>query len=182
VIRRARESDSEAICHLAKSLSLGSPNDDTKGFLVYVLAESAYRARIRLSRHFYVSETDGRIDGYLMCYDDQTLTAMQRAGMLSHEDGIIAHVQQMPEPYIFGDQIGVSRAASEKKSPIGVQLMSQLFEDMKREHIGTMYVAILHAPMLNVKSRQFCTRLGFTQITEIANHDGTRWGLYCYGR
>lgn len=180
MIRKARESDSKKIYELAKSLSITNLKDNTKGFLVYVLPKKEYLKRIKISKNFYVSENNNQINGFLMCYDKETLKKMQQKGILAHEDNIINIVQQDAENYLFGDQIGISRLAQEKKSPIGIQIMNYLFEEMKKQNIKTMYVAILHKPKLNIKSKQFCIRIGFKQIKEVKNTDNTIWGIYKY--
>jgi N-acetylglutamate synthase-like GNAT family acetyltransferase len=178
MIRKARETDADEIHHLAESLSIKKLHDTTKGFLVYTLQEAEYRTRILMSNYFFISTNHGHIDGFLMCYDNNILKTSLQSNLLSHEDAIIRFVQNMPEPYIFGDQICISRAAEEQKQPTGIQLMENLFAEMKKHRINTTYVAILHAPTTNHASIQFCTRIGFRKIEEVKNSDNTTWGIY----
>jgi len=113
-----------------------------------------------------------------MCYDNKTLKMMQQNKILAHEDNIINAILQNSEPFIYGDQIVISILAQENKSPIGIQLMNYLFDDMKQQNIRTMYISILHKPTLYTKSKQFCTKIGFKQVDEITNIDNTTWGIY----
>ncbi len=179
-IRKARDSDVEEISKLAKSISFSNIKEGNKGFLVYTLSKKEYLFRIKISNHFYVSEDNHKINGFLMCYDSETLKNLLEEKTLTYEDKIVRLISQMPKPFIFGDQIGVSRQAQKQNFPIGISLMNKLFEDMKKQGINTMYVAILHKPKLNLHSQHFCRRIDFKQIDEVMNKDNTLWGIYKY--
>lgn len=178
MIRKAKENDAKFICDLAEILHIGKKGVTLKGFLVYVLPESGYFARIRLSKYFYVSENNNLIDGFLMSYNSKTLKDMQKKRLLSHEDGIMQFVSNLPEPYIFADQIGVNPKTQQKG--IGLTLWHKLFADMKKNKINVLYGAILHKPICNKHSIDYHRKLGFVQVSEVKNKDNNIWGIYKY--
>jgi N-acetylglutamate synthase-like GNAT family acetyltransferase len=176
MIRKARIKDSESIHNIAEKLHIDKISDTSKGFLVYVLPEKEYVRRIKSSDHFYVSENNNKIDGFLMCYDNNTLKDMQNKGILAHEDGIMNFVKKMHTPYIFGDQIAVDPDTQEKG--IGGKLWGNLLADMKKKDITTMYVAILHKPIKNIHSINYHKKFGITKVSEVKNKDNKIWGIY----
>lgn len=175
ILRPARSEDAASISNLAGSLKLEPRLSTRNGFLVYPLNESGYQARTS-SPFFYVAETDSNLDGFLMCYDSVTLDDFLEKGLLDHEEGLVQYITKQQTPYIFGDQIGVRKGKN--RHNVGTAMMDKLFQDMQQKKIPTMYVGILHQPVRNYASIDFCTKLGFTKISEVANKDETVWGVY----
>lgn len=109
-----------------------------------------------------------------MCYDNRILNQLFEEGSVLHEDQLPVRVTSQNEPYIFGDQIGITTSFK----GTGQMLMQELFTDMRKEGINVMYVGILHSPALNTASKIFCERLGFRCVEEVKNKDEHIWGIY----
>lgn len=176
-IEHANPTDAQKVWSLAESVRLNYQKPQKEGFLVYVLNKDQYLQRIITSPFFYVAKTiDADIEGFLMCYDDKTLQQLITNSELSHEDGITKFLTQQPAPYIYGDQIGINNCHAQ--TGIGNAMMKNLFKEMQTKNIDTMYVAIMHHPIKNTASINFCSKLGFTQVAEITNIDSRVWGIY----
>lgn len=174
IIIPARSEDAASISNLAQSLQLEPELPTRNGFLVYPLNRQGYQIRTT-SPFFYVAENHSNLDGFLMRYDSLTLEDLLKKGLLAHEDGLVQYISKQPTPYVFGDQIRVRKG--ENRREIGTSMMTRLFHDMQQTKISVMYVGILHQPVRNHASIDFCTKLGFTEITEVNNKDGTVWGV-----
>lgn len=113
-----------------------------------------------------------------MCYDAAFLRGLIESGQIAHEDGIMNFLQTA-EPgrdYIFGDQIGVDYKQSHQG--VGTKLMEDLFKKIKTRGIKKMFVAVLHEPVQNSVSKDFCKGLGAKNVAEVENSDGLKWGIY----
>jgi len=172
-IRNAKLSDSEGIYKLAESVKINFENPQKYGFLVY---SKDYKKIIKYSKYFYVIKKEENILAFLMCYDNQILEKLISFGEFSHEDKIIEFVSKQKKPYLFGDQIAVSQKNNLKG--IGKKLMLRLFRDMINNNITDIYVGILHEPIKNMASLNFCNSFGFSQIAEVKNKDNLVWGIY----
>jgi GNAT superfamily N-acetyltransferase len=175
IIRKAKTGDESAIELIANSIKLKDKGPNNKGFLVYILNKEDYQKRIQLSDYFYVAELDNKIIGFLMCYDDETLTHLKNMKLIRHEDSIANYLISQNKPFVFGDQIGVLYDYSNKD--VGSSLIKHLIEDMKKDDINKLYVAILHKPFKNKASLDFCKKLGFRFIEEVENDDKKVWGI-----
>ena len=176
LIRPAAKKDVPYITKLADSIKIDYKNPQKNGFLVYVLNKSKYGIRQEVSKFFYVAEENKKIIGFLMCYDNFTLEELLKNKELNHEDSICNFILNQKGPYIFGDQIGISN--NKTSQGVGLGLINKLIEDMKKEDIKTMYVCILHKPVFNKASFNFCKKIGFKKVAEITNSDKHIWGIY----
>ncbi|OGF21424.1 hypothetical protein A2316_02210 [Candidatus Falkowbacteria bacterium RIFOXYB2_FULL_38_15] len=150
-----------------------------KGFLVYPLDKKRYEQRANGNDFFITFSEEGRVKGFLMCYDRSFLQNLISEGEIGHEDGIISYLTKNTEPednFLYGDQIGIS--AENRTREAGTILMEKVFAKMKDRSMRNMYVAILHGPIRNEASINFVGRLGFENITEVTNSDGLVWGIY----
>jgi ribosomal protein S18 acetylase RimI-like enzyme len=183
-ILQAKVGDAQGIAKLAQQLRIDpfrTSDIPKNGFLVYALNPADYSFRIRprfLHKNPYVlvSKTEGQIDGFFLGYDDRDLAYLQKRGVIGHESGILDAVMQMPKPFIFGDQIGIDPAAT--RTGLGTKLLDELFFRMRAERIRTFVVAVLHQPVRNQASIDFCTRSGLKFVSEVRNKDNTVWGIY----
>jgi predicted GNAT superfamily acetyltransferase len=175
-IRPAILSDAKRICFIANEVRLNYDMPQKSGFLVYGLSEEKYAHRIDKSRYFYVAEKEGIVEAFFMCYDKKTLMMLASEKCLDHENGIVKFLFAQKEDFIFGDQIAVSNEC--KRGGAGRELMYMLFSDMKQNKIQMMYAAILHRPVKNKASIEFCSALGFEALAEVNNKDDYIWGMY----
>ncbi len=176
IVRHVRLNDLGEILQLANSIKLKNNSPKEGGFLVYVLDEGGYKERIHLSSYFYVAESKNKIIGFLMCYDNKTLTDLKNKNLLDYEDKTVNLILSQNRPFLFGDQIGV--ISSHRSQGIGKSMIKQLFEDMKKQNIKRIYVAVLHKPFKNIASLGFCKKLGFNFLQEVENKDNLVWGIY----
>jgi N-acetylglutamate synthase-like GNAT family acetyltransferase len=175
-IRKAEPRDAHAIKGLAESLRLKTDEKRQNGFLVYILDEAEYGNRAKIAGYFYLAAKGKELTGFLMCYSDAELAKIAEAGKLDREDCIVSYVKRQSTPYIFGDQIGVAEPCM--RNGTGKSLMQKLFANAAKNTTREMYVAILHRPIRNTASINFCSSLGFKQISEVTNKDGYVWGIY----
>lgn len=175
-VRKALEQDAKKIHELAASLGINYQNPQDTGFIVYVLPEDEYRKRAGESDYFYVHEAGGAIEGFLMCYDDETLAGLSRSGALDHEDAIAGYLLKQGKPFVFGDQIGIN--PEKARQGLGKGMIRRLFTDMRASNIRSVYVCILHSPARNQASISFCKGIGFRELAEVTNRDGLVWGVY----
>jgi N-acetylglutamate synthase-like GNAT family acetyltransferase len=175
IVKHAKPEDAQRVCELANILKIKQNDKSQSGFLIYPLNESGYNIRTK-SKYFYIAEDNSKIDGFLMCYDSNTLNNYLKDGLLSHEDGLVGFVAKQTQPFVFGDQIGVN--PDNKRKNLGTEMMNELFKNMKKNNIFTMYVGILHKPTKNITSISFCNKIGFKEIAEVTNEDKTVWGIY----
>jgi GNAT superfamily N-acetyltransferase len=176
IIRRATQEDLEGICKVAESVKLDYSKPQKSGFLVYCLSKDQYANRLESSDYFYVATDQNKVIGFLMCYDDETLKDLIKNGNLDHEAHLAKKVAEQNGRYTFGDQIGVF--PDKALTGVGTALMTALFEDMKAVNINTIYVGILHKPVMNIASKQFCENLGFMCRESVINSDNHEWGFY----
>ena len=176
IIRTATIEDLEGICEVAAAVKLNYDTPQKGGFLVYGLTKMGYAHRIKSSPFFYVALSDDKVVGFLMCYDNETLTRLIRSGVLNHEDNLTQIVSERQGNYIFGDQIGV--VPDKTVIGIGTSLMERLFGDIQRADIDMMYIGILHEPVMNIASKTFCEKLGFIHQENVTNSDNHIWGIY----
>ena len=176
-IRRAKQEDAERIHKLAKSLWIDWSNPQRKGFLVNKRTEQHYAARTE-SPFFYVAEDNSRLAGFLMCFDSSTFRKFAAQGIINPSEGDVKFMLNQKDSWVFGDQIGIDPKLSRNK--IGSAMMKQLFSDMDERAIKDMYVSILHKPVRNYASIDFCTGLGFKHLkgADAENQGGTTWGMY----
>lgn len=176
IIRKAKSEDLKGICKVAEAVKVDYNNPQKNGFLVYGLNDEGYAQRIISSDYFYVTLSGNEVVGYLMCYDDENLRNLMKTGKLNHEDMLTKTVSEQQGRYIFGDQIGV--IPDKALNRIGTSLMEALFDDMREAEISNMYVGILHEPALNIASKKFCEKLGFSYQESVRNSDNHLWGIY----
>jgi len=179
-VRKAKPEDAKAISELAKAvkLNLGNPRKD-RGFLVYILDEEEYRERILGAKYFYVAEREGKILGFLVCYDDVSLKKLIDEGEFADEKKFMKFLSKQKIPFILGDQIAVDPDNTSKG--VGKSLVDKLFEEMLEESITDFYGAILHKPIKNTASINFWEMLGCKLLLEVTNVDGLTWGIYKLG-
>jgi L-amino acid N-acyltransferase YncA len=173
-IRKANTKDVKSIQKIAESLSLNPKQPQKKGFLVYVLDNNEYSARIN-SSYFYVAEENGKILGFLMCYDKENLIKLIKEGEIKHEEGIIKYLNKKEGSFIFGDQIGILSEHTLKG--IGKAMTQRLFQDMTKNGVEELIVCVSHFP-LNSASTAFVKHLGLKKEAQIINTDGHEWDVY----
>jgi N-acetylglutamate synthase-like GNAT family acetyltransferase len=173
-IRKANLKDIHQITKIAAQLKIVSP-PQKNGFLVYVLNEGDYRARL-ISKYFYVAEEKDRVVAFIMAYNNLIINKLIESGDLTHQSNIIKFLLKQKKPFIWGDQIGVLKEYA--KQGIGGLLMDRLISQSNKNKISAIYVDILHNPFRNEASISFCTKKGFNQIREIENSDKKIWGIY----
>lgn len=169
--RVATNGDIPVIAGLARSLQWTC---STGGFLVYVLKEDEYGAR--LNPFFTVAEVCGEVVGFLMCYSEAFLCELKQDNRIGHEDGIVSFLEQQPSPFLFGDQIGVNK--KHQHSGIGRQLLQDMCNRIIPAGNFNWYVSVLHHPIKNQESIDFVTNFGFHRSGEVQNRDGFIWGMY----
>jgi predicted GNAT superfamily acetyltransferase len=150
-----------------------------KGFLVYPLDKERYEQRANGNDFFITFSEEGRVNGFLMCYERSFLQKLITEGEIGHEDGIISYLTNHTDPednFLYGDQICIS--AENRTREVGKILMETVFAKMKARNMRNMYVAILHGPIRNEASMKFVGRLGFENVAEVTNSDGLVWGIY----
>ncbi len=155
------------------------PESAKSGFLVYPLDRESYEQRAKGNDFFITFGEEGKVKGFLMCYDRAFLQKLINEGKMGHEDGIISYLTNRTAPdenFLYGDQIGIS--AENRNREAGTILMEKVFAEMKDRNMRKMYVAILHDPIRNEASINFVGRLGFENVADVTNSDGLVWGLY----
>jgi len=170
-----------AVVNIAEAVRINPYDPDphilNKGFLVYVLGKNGYRRRE--NPYFTLSSEGGAAAGFLMCYNCAFLRELVADGSISHQDGAVSFLLREIEcPFLFGDQIAVSSTVSRRG--IGRELMHDMFGRMHAAGIRRMYVTILHRPVRNAASIQFCEGLGAKCVQEVTNKDGFTWGVYFF--
>lgn len=177
MIRQATRADLEHIERLAESVKYDPESPDKSNTLGYVLDREEYLRRLTNPEFFYVSENDGEVDGFLMCYDNQFLDGLVADDMF-HHDGVLDFLRKQETPFVYGESIAVKREL--ERSGIGKAMMSRLFQDMRKRDIQRMHVLIRHNPDRNEESIDFCSGLDFEYTgKEITNSDNVfTWGVY----
>lgn len=177
LIRRPEVDDARGISKLANSLHINQLQTHDRGFLVYPLNEEGYKRRIERARdYFYVAEKDGQLAGFIMCYDNNKLGELLKAGELNHEDSIVQFLFQQKFPFLYGDQIGIKPSFMKRK--IGERLMESVLKTMREQRILPFYACVLHKPIENLASKSFCSHYNFKLIKEIKDKKGYTWGVY----
>lgn len=181
MIRTVARRDTPAIVEIAEAVRINPHNPDPrlidKGFLVYVLSEDDY---VKRENTYFTLSSDGEgVAGFLMCYSGEFLRELVADGSISHQDGAVDFLlREGGGPFLFGDQIAVSPTASRRG--IGRELMHDMFGRMRDAGFYRMYVTILHRPVINVASIQFCEGLGARCVQVVTNKDGLTWGVYLF--
>jgi|GEM_PF-1956302 len=182
IIRRAELKDAERIHQLAKSLWIDWANPQKTGFLVNRYTTNQYQDRMnppQMNPFFYVAEENSDLLGFLACLDSSTFKQLTRQGKLGSLEGDKRFMLNQEGNWIFGDQIGINPLL--KRGKIGTEMMKQLFKDMDKKQINNMYVSILHKPVRNYTSIEFCKALGFKHIKGEDTQEGIdriSWGMY----
>lgn len=176
MIRKAQPFDVQAIKNIAESLRINYRAPQPTGFLVYVLGENEYKRRISITPHFYVSEgEDGELEGFLMAYDNLTISNDRMLN--GHQENVLKFLLKQPQPFVFGDQIGVR--INSQRTGIGRKLVDKLIAKSREKDIHDLYVDILHMPVQNHASIDFCRKLGFKEVEQIqASSPIHFWGVY----
>jgi len=178
-IRKANIADAPKIQKLAHSLKIDVKNPQENGFLVYTTDDEGYKKRIQSTPYFYVAERDGELIGYLYCFDDKTLKELEEKKILTGEDITFPYLFSQKKPFILADQMGVMRKYSYQG--IGKALFEKFFADIIGKNNLRLYAEILHKPVRNQASINFCQSIGFNEIEELTNSDKNTWGIYHIG-
>lgn len=181
MISTVARKDMPAIVEIAEAVRINPHNPEphilNKGFLVYVLSEAGYARR--MNPYLAISGDAGTLAGFLMCYDGTFLRELMADGAISHQDGAVGFLLRADDSlFLFGDQIAISPTASRRG--VGRELMCNMFERMRETGLRRMYVTILHRPVRNVASIQFCEGLGAQCVREVTNKDELTWGVYLF--
>ncbi len=178
IVRRAVEQDAARISHLAKSVELKdlkAENLRKSGFLVRPQTEQVYKERVNLSRHCYVVEIDGKVEGYATAYDREELVKV--SSRMSYQDRLVDFVLSRPGDILFLDQFVVSPEVK------GKRLSLELHEKLVSSSEGrNMYGAVLCEPVRNAISVWFFRSRGWSYLEAIEQRDerwnSLKWAMY----
>ena len=164
IVRDAKREDLPAILKINNSLSYPKNKD---GFLIQKRSLEEFEKLFHISKHFLVSEIDGKVIGYLIVLDES-------ADYL--ENKLFSFYVNNYDAFVFVDQIALLPEFHGKG--IGKALYKKLFESEKKR----LLLDIFFKPK-NQQSISAHEAIGFKFIGDIIKlENGFEAGVYEYNR
>jgi len=176
----AERKDAVDIAALAQSLKL-TDKSQKAGFLYYPHTAEDYAFIISLNNSvgdpFYVARDESnRLAGFIHGMEVRPrVPAYLSQHVESHEDLMYLY-RNAPANFVFGEQIAVRPDLARRG--LGSLLLNQMMRDAELSGVDDVYVSVLHSPVLNIASINFCEKFGFKLEREVRNNDGSAWGIY----
>ncbi|MDH5208602.1 MAG: GNAT family N-acetyltransferase [Burkholderiaceae bacterium] len=175
LVRKAVPEDLDRICAIAEAVRLDPAQAQIDGFLVYMYGREGYADRLAATELFDVAVEDGKVVGFLVCFDDWTVEGLVDRGMLRPDVLQAKDVAGCEGRWLYGDQIAVDPEYA--SHGVALHLVWDLYLKVRRGGFDSVFVAILHEPM-NMRSKVLAESLGFSLRGTLRYSDGCLWGLY----
>jgi len=175
LVRKATPADLDRICAIAESVRLDAGHAQIGGFLVYTYGKSGYADRLAATDLFDVAVEDGKVVGFLVCFEDRTAEDLVRRGILKPDLLRAKDVAGCEGRWVYGDQIAVDPEYA--SHGVAIHLVWNLYLKIRHRGIDSVFVAILREPV-NTRSQALGESLGFTLRGTLRYSDGRLWGLY----
>ena len=122
-----------------------------------------------------VAVKDGKVVGFLVCFDDRTVEGLVARGMLKPDVLRAKDAAGCEGRWLYGDQIAVDPEYASHGAAL--HLVWDLYLKVRQGGFDSVFVAILQEPM-NTRSKVLAESLGFTLRGTLRYSDGCLWGLY----
>lgn len=153
-IRVATHEDVDTIHALAEQWLLSHQEAPEKtGFLISNFSKDAYHGYIDSAEYFWVAETDGEIDAFLLAYSSKSIKPEEIVNSCLR--------YSMTEDFILIKQICANRNSSVRGAAF--KLYNKLFKEMNEDFA---LAAVVNEP-LNTKSVEFHQRAGFGHLWDL---------------
>ncbi len=174
-VRKATFEDLGRICAIAESVRHDPEYAQIGGFLVYMHGRQGYADRLAATDFFDVAVEDGKVVGFLVCFEDRTAEELVRRGILKPDLLRAKDVAGCEGRWLYGDQLAVDPEYASRG--VAIHLVWSLYLKIRQRGIDWVFVAILHEPV-NTRSMALGESLGFTLRGTLRYSDGRLWGLY----
>ena len=107
LVHKAAPEDLDRICAIAEAVRLDPAQAQIDGFLVYMYGRDGYADRLAATDLFDVAVEDGKVVGFLVCFDDRTVEGLVARGMLKPDVLQAKDAAGCEGRWLYGDQIAV---------------------------------------------------------------------------
>lgn len=170
-ISRASTDDVPAIKEIAEQWRMGDRNESDlmdRGFLVSDFTVDDYKHLVASSDYCFVARRDGHIVGFLLAYSQAALKTI--------DDTTADWVGTRLDDFVVIKQVAV--APSQTGRGIGRELYLHIINQVRGR--GLRLVAAVVDTPLNVRSRAFHRKLGFTEAYTLRHADRRMRSIWVY--
>ena len=177
IIRRAALYDTSAISNIARCVGVDRSSTRKSGLIELNLDREGYEKRIHGNSFAFLAENHSqKITGFFVGYYSGFLKRLMEIDGHAASDEIMQFVHNLPEPFVYGDQLAVLPGFSGQG--VATALYDRTLKEMKERYLTVLYAAVAHAPWRNVEFVDFLAKRGHVLVDETTNSSGLTFGIY----